>query len=281
MDGQQQNEEGASVIAKGKHVVPNGVAVEELDGGKKKLLKECPAKLQELLSAKNLVPVYDAMVDEIVNQPKTRSAFSKWHDMEIVSVLDKFRDQFADKAVKVALCKRESSGGTSRWLEFIDTDIVPTYVPQYDVNNFSDQVIKTIYTTLHFPNGVAVEKLSSWSSRKKLREEIPPKVQEMMEQKGLMDQYESLVNHIVEAHQGNFRKWNLEKIHEILHAYKPMFEPKGVSLFVSHKEEYVHHGQGGHLEIFRWLEFVDRDLQPNYYPQRGADSKKETKCCIQ
>lgn len=279
MDNQQQ-EEGATVIAKGKHIVPNGVAVEELDGGKKKLLKECPKKLQEMLLAKDLVTVYDAMVDEIVNQPKTRNAFGKWHDMEIVSVLDNFRDQFADKAVKVVLCTRESSAGTSRWLEFIDVDIVPTYVPQYDVNNLSEQVIKTVYTTLKFPNGVAIEKLGSWSSRKKLKEEIPPKVQEMMEQKGLMDQYDSLVNHIVDAHQGNFRKWNLEKIHEILHAYKPMFEPKGVSLFVAHKEEYIHHGQGGHMEVFRWLEFVDRNLQPNYYPQRGADSKKE-KCIIQ
>jgi len=109
-----QHEEGASEISKGKHIVPNGVAIEELDGGKKKLLKECPVKLQELLSAKNLVTVYDAMVDEIVNQPKTRNAFGKWHDMEIVSILDHFRDQFADKAVKIALCKRKSSAGTIR-----------------------------------------------------------------------------------------------------------------------------------------------------------------------
>jgi len=109
---QEAGEAGASVLAKGKHIVPNGVAVEELDGGKKKLLKECPAKLQELLSAKNLVPVYDAMVNEIVNQPKTRTELGKWHDMEIVSILDKFRDQFAEKSVKIALCKRQSSAGT-------------------------------------------------------------------------------------------------------------------------------------------------------------------------
>jgi len=153
-------------------------------------------------------------------------------------------------------------------------------VPQYYVNNLSDQVIKTVYTTLKFPNGVAVEKLSAWSSRKKLKDEIPPHVQEMMEQKGLMDEYEILVNHIVDAHNGDFRTWNLEKIKEILHAYKPMFEPKGVSVFVSHKEEFIHHGQGGHMEHFKWLEFVDRKMQPNYYPQRDAESKGE-KCSIQ
>lgn len=269
-----------TVIAKGKHVVPQGVAVEELDGGKKKLLKECPVQLLELLSAKDLVTTYNTMVDDIVNQSKTRNSFGKWEDMEIVSILDKYRDQFADQAVKVVLCKRKSSAGTSRWLEFIDTIAVPTYVPQYDVNNLSDQTIKTVFTTLRFPNGVAVESMGSWSSRKKLKEEIPPHVQEMMVRKGLMNEYETLVNHIVDAHKGDFRTWNLEKIFEIITAYKPMFEDKGVAIFVSHKEEYISHGQGGHMEIFRWLEFVDREVQPNYYPQRSADSKKE-KCCIQ
>ena len=33
------------------------------------------------------------------------------------------------------------------------------YAPQFDVSNFSGQVIKTVYKKLQFPNGVAVEEL--------------------------------------------------------------------------------------------------------------------------
>jgi len=40
---------GASLpIAKGNHVVPPGAAVEELDGGKKKLRGECPPELKRV-----------------------------------------------------------------------------------------------------------------------------------------------------------------------------------------------------------------------------------------
>jgi len=46
-----------TVVARGNHVVPKGVAVEELDGGKKKLADECPPELKELLERKNLLNV--------------------------------------------------------------------------------------------------------------------------------------------------------------------------------------------------------------------------------
>ena len=43
--------EGKEVV-NGNHAVPPGVAVEVLDGGKKKLSKECPEDLEKLLLKK-------------------------------------------------------------------------------------------------------------------------------------------------------------------------------------------------------------------------------------
>mmetsp|Transcript_10460 Transcript_10460/g.14816 ORF Transcript_10460/g.14816 Transcript_10460/m.14816 type:complete len:278 (+) Transcript_10460:33-866(+) len=271
------NAEGTEV-AGGKHVVPTGVAVEELDGGKKKLSKECPPDLKLLLQKKALVLTYDKMVDAIVSESNTRSVFGKWKDKEFVSIIDLFRDEFAEQGVKVALCKRTSSGGTVRWLEFIDVEVVGNYVPQYDVANLSGQVIKTCYTTLEFPKGVVVEELKEWGGRKKLQEKIPPHVQKFLEDKDLFDEYDALVQACVDEGVGaKMKNWKLDKLQEVKEAHAPKFEAKGVSIFVSHKEEYISHGQyGGHVEHFRWIEFVDREEQPNYFPQRTADAKEES-----
>ena len=274
-----ESQEGIA-IAKGNHVVPPGVGVEELDGGKKKSLKECPENVQSLLEKKGATNVYERMVQSIVDE-KTRSLFGKWRDQEIIIVIDKFRDEFAHHNIKICLCKRSSGSGTFRWLEFIPVDEVDNYVPQYDLSNLSGQVIKTVYTTIEFPNGVAVEELRRYGqARKKLHEKVPIYVEEMMKKKDLVEEYNALVDHIIEAGPGNWQKWNTEKVNEIAKAHTPKFEAKGVDLYISHKQEYVSHGQyGGHHEMFRWIEFVDREEQPNYEPQRGVDNKEE-KCSI-
>lgn len=65
-----------------------------------------------------------------------------------------------------------------------------------------------------------------------------------------------------------------------MEVYRPMFADKGVDVFVCHKQEYVSHGQhGGHMEYFRWIEFVDRAEQPSYAPQRDAEAKDEA-CAV-
>jgi hypothetical protein len=274
------DEEGTKV-AKGKHVVPKGVAVEELDGGKKKLSEECPPDLKDLLTSKGLIPVYDKMVAAIVDEGNTRSLFGKWKDLEFASIIDLFRDEFAEKAVKVSLCKRSSAMKTYRWIEFIDTEEVPDYIPQYDVVNTSGQVIKTMYTTLEFPYGVAVEELKQWKGRNTLKEKIPIYVEKMMTEKDLMVEYTDLVDACVSEGVGaRFKAWNIDKLKEIIKYHTPKFEKKGVALFVSHKQEYISHGKhGGHHEFFRWIEFVDREIQPNYHPQRDAETKDE-QCII-
>lgn len=207
----------------------------------------------------------------------THSLFNKF-----ISVLDLFRDEFTAKGVKVALCKRKSGKGTFRWLEFIDVEALSEpYVPQFDVENFSGQIIKTVYTKLEFPKGVVVEELKSWGGRKKLREKIPIHVERMLEEHDLLKEYDQMIDHVIESGVGsNTKMWNVEKLKAIMDEYKPMFANKGIDVFLSHKQEYVSHGPyGGHTEFFRWIEYVDRAVQPSYKPQRNAEEKDEP-CAI-
>jgi hypothetical protein len=281
--GTTDDNEGTEVI-EGNHVVPPGVAVEELKnyGGKEYLRDNCPEKVSQLLRSKGLFDVYDKFVQTIYDDKETCGGSGKWRDAQFISILDIFREEFAEKGVKVAFCKRKSSGGTYRWIEFIDIDQVgDSYVPQYDQSNLSGQIIKTCYTKLEFPNGVAVEELKQWRGSKKLKEKIPIYVEKMLTEHDLHSEYHQLIDHLIEAGRGERTKmWNIEKLKEVIDVYKPMFSAKGVDLFISHKQEYISHGQGGHVEFFRWIEFVDRTKQPNYSPQRDAETKKQDKCCI-
>lgn len=269
---------------KSGYTVPKGVAVEELKnyGGYKKLRDECPPAVQELLTAKGLFEVYEKFVGTIASEKSTRGPLGKWKDAQFISVLDRFQDDFIDKGVKVALCKRQSGKGTYRWLEFIDVEALESpYVPQFDVSNMSGQVIKTLYSKLEFPKGVAVEELKDWNGRKKLKETMPATLEQMLEKHDLMAEYNQMIDHVVESGVSTHMKnWDVEKLQLILEEYRPMFAAKNVDVFVSHKQEYVSHGQyGGHTEFFRWIEYVDRELQPSYKPQRNADAKDE-KCSI-
>jgi hypothetical protein len=277
--------EAGTEEAKGSHVVPKGVAVEELKnyGGQKDLRDKCPEDVQKMLTEKDLLDVYDKFVLSIASDRSTRGALGKWRDAQFISVLDQFRDDFTAKGVKVALCKRTSGCGTYRWLEFIDVEALDgIYVPQFDVANLSGQIIKTCYTKIEFPNGVAVEELKQWGGRKKLKEKIPIHVERMLEKHDLLKEYNQMIDHVIESGVGaNSKMWNIEKLKQIMDEYKPMFADKGVDIFVSQKQEWISYGQyGGHNEHFRWIEYVDRSVQPNYHPQRDAETKDEQGCAI-
>eukprot|EP00565_Helicotheca_tamesis_P000467 CAMPEP_0185723390 /NCGR_PEP_ID=MMETSP1171-20130828/252_1 /TAXON_ID=374046 /ORGANISM="Helicotheca tamensis, Strain CCMP826" /LENGTH=286 /DNA_ID=CAMNT_0028391089 /DNA_START=58 /DNA_END=918 /DNA_ORIENTATION=+ len=279
-------ETSGTEVAKGNHVVPKGVAVEELDGGKNKLSKECPDDLQALLEKNDAKSIYDKFVQSIVDESTTRDVFGNWKDMEFDSILDQFRPDFEEKNIKVALCKRKSGSGTYRWIEFIDTEEVDNYVPQFDVSNMSGQVIKTCYTKIEFPNGVAVEKLKRWGKASKVRDrlknECPIYVEKMMQEKDLVDEYNELIDALCNTDKTFWKmNWKVEELQPVVNEHKDKFEKKGVALFLSHKQEYISHGQhGGHWEYFRWIEFVDREKQPNYHPQRDAASKGEKGGCV-
>lgn len=266
-------------VASGSYIIPDGVAVEPLKNynGHKDLKNKCPDDVNKLLSKKGLFNVYDQFVQEIYDTKTTRGLWGKWKDEQFISILDQFKDEFADAGVKVVLCKRKSGNGSYRWLEFIDVDIMSNYVPQYDVSNFSGQIIKTCYTKLNFPNGVAVEQLKDWSGRKKLKEKIPIYVLKMMKSHDLTREYDQMIDHMINAGvSANWKTWKIENLKSVLEVYKPKFHAKGVDIFFCFKEEWISHGQyGGHMEYFRWIEYVDRSEQPNYYPQRCANVKKD------
>lgn len=277
-------EEEGVVVADGSYVVPKGVAVEELKNynGHRKLRDECPEAVNQMLSEKDLFDTYDKLVQALCDDKSTRGPLGKWKDAQVIGVLDLFRDEFAEKGVQVAFCKRKSGKGSYRWFEFIDIAATEgSYVPQYDLSNLSGQVIRTAHTQLKFPNGVAVEELKQWNGRRKLKESVPIYVERLLEKKNLKEEYDQMIDHVIEAGVGsNFKNWNLAKLRELMNVYKPKFADKGVDIYVCHKEEYVSHGQyGGHTENFRWIEFVDREEQPSYQPQRSADLKDET-CAI-
>ena len=77
-----------------------GTPVEELDGGKKKLADECPPLLEALLQNKGCKPVYNKLVQAIVEESNTRNVFGKWRDEEFVSILELFQEEFAEYGIK-------------------------------------------------------------------------------------------------------------------------------------------------------------------------------------
>lgn len=122
---------------------------------------------------------------------------------------------------------------------------------------------------------MAVEKLNQYSGRKKLQEKIPIFVEKMMMDHNLMTEYEMLVQDVVTSGWGKLG-WSADKVQPVLNEYRHKFEAKGVTLHLSLKKEYVSHGQyGGHVEVFRWIEFVDMKEQPNYHPQHNAEERKD------
>lgn len=257
-------------ITRGIYLVPDGVAVQELHGGKKNRLgEECPESVKDLLESKDSVPVYNKLIAALKKETENRNYFGFWKDAEFVAIIDLFRDEFAEKKIRVALCGRSSVANKYRWLEFVDIEIASDYIPEFDAVSTSGQEIKTVYTTLDFPYGVAVEELKSWKGRKKLKEKIPSYVEMMMIEKHLLTEYEQLVTACIKYGIGArmFKNWDIEKLRDVIEEFRPKFAAKGVGLFISYKEEYVSHGRhGGCNHCFRWIEFVDRDLQPNYMP---------------
>mmetsp|Transcript_44705 Transcript_44705/g.49890 ORF Transcript_44705/g.49890 Transcript_44705/m.49890 type:complete len:352 (-) Transcript_44705:121-1176(-) len=278
---------GSSQVIKDKYTVPKGVAVEMIKNfnGKKDLLKDCPSEVWDLLHSKSAFDIYDKFVQTIYDDKHTRNALGRWKDAEFVSKVDLFRDDFAEHGIKVALCIRNSKDFTSvRWLEFIDVEEVGNYVPQFDLGNMSGQYIRTAHTKLQFPNGVAVEELKQWGGRDKLKEKLPYEVEKLLKKHNLMDEYHELVSDFVKLACGgktSLKNWDIDKLKMLVDKYDETFGEKGIDLYVSHKQEYISHGaSGGHTEHYRWIEFVDRNEQPNYIPQRNAHEHDELACSI-
>lgn len=92
--------------------------------------------------------------------------------------------------------------------------------------------------------------------------------------------------------------WNQSHMREVVNVLGPKFESKGgkfirlhcsecdgisadflvlntkVSVFLSAKVETITEGEAQKDKLLLWMEFVDRQIQPNYMAQRGVDMKK-------
>lgn len=182
--------------------------------------------------------------------------------------------------MSVTLNKRESAGGTHRWLEFIDRTKMPDYVSMYDISNMGGTEVKTMFTTLHFPLGVYVEQLKNWNGRQELKDKIPPELAEFLQEKNARDDYDAMVDAVCATGAGFWKNFEAKKVLPIVQEYRPKFEAKGIKVFLSVKQEHHWNGVNQSIVYFRWLEFVDMAKQPNYQPQRDAEVKDEDKCVI-
>mmetsp|Transcript_20738 Transcript_20738/g.50964 ORF Transcript_20738/g.50964 Transcript_20738/m.50964 type:complete len:639 (+) Transcript_20738:59-1975(+) len=223
--GLEEGEETKAV--QGWLKVPEGVYVEGLNGVKK-LSGDCPAKVRDFLTRKGLSPTYDEFIEAIVKSKKTRNWASSWRTAEIQKILEEFQEQFLFKGVRAVLCKIIPDGGQPfRWFEFVDLSVAEGYVSQYDYANDGPAELELPTTTLKFPNGVAVEKLTD---HKSLMENIPETVSVMMEKKNCMDLYIALVEILCRGGEKKEDKtvgWSAKHMKEAVTVLTPKFESGG------------------------------------------------------
>lgn len=212
-------------VAGGRHFVPEGVAVEELNEFAK-VTDDCPEDVQELLTTKGLMTTYDEFIDALAKKKSTRGWVTNWKVSEISKIMQAFVEIFESKGVKMVLCKlKPNSGRSFRWFEYIDLAVAPVYVAQYDVSNYGDEELDTSKTTLTFPNGVAVEMLTD---RKTIVEDTPASVRAMMEKKDCFDLYVALIDVLCESGSIDLGKgFSENQVRSIARILAPKFAAKG------------------------------------------------------
>ena len=99
----------------------------------------------------------------------------------------------------------------------------------------------------------------------------------MMHQYGLMAAYKQLVDDCVAsggASKDDAKSLKTASVQALVEEHQKVFREKNIDLYVCKKTEYVGNLKfGGDYEYFRWIEFVDRSLQPNYVAQRDAAAR--------
>ena len=269
--------------------LPDGVAVDEVNFCQfhnflwPTFSKACPAAVQAMLTPKDIMHNYSAMVFALFCEDNTRNIFGQWKDDEILSIMDLFRHEFEHSGIHVALCMRSSSFGLrrARWIEFIDVEKAPQgYVSIYNVaSNTSGRRIKSFGNTLEFMPGVAVLELKQYKGRLKLGDMIPIYVDEMLTEKDVMMEYEMLVDNCIHAGvHAETEEWSIDQLQDIIKKYRTKFEAKGVAIFVNklavcYKQEVASVSRTRFYESIAWIEFVDCELRPNYTPRQRAEVK--------
>lgn len=229
-----ETDKKATEIGGGWYKVPReGVAAVQLRSAQK-MSSDCPADVDEFLNSLGVKPLYEDLIDAILSSKKTRNWADSWSTKEIRAIHSEFYDQFLSRGVKVVLCKlTPDAGKTLRWFEFVDINVAPAWVPQYDVAMDGGSEVDTFKTTLTFPKGVAVEAIMD---RKSIIEKTPGPVKELIEKKACMDLYRALIEVLCKcaavAHKDDLA-WSRRNIIDIADVLGPKFEAKGGELFPS------------------------------------------------
>lgn len=264
------DEEQGTRVANGQHIVPYGIAVEPFaDNFKAKIIKTTPVAVSELLQSKDLMAQYTKMVKKV-----SAGEGKIFSEVKLIQAVQQSQADFQEKGVTVAVCLLNSNMGNYRWfwLEFIDHGLFPsgTYKPKYDISDYQI-VLDGAYTIP--PQGVAVEKLSDWSSSELVRE-CPPDVKTLLESKLLTSDYDRLVKTLKTSKKTRSMTdaWKTTEVAKALLEYQRIFEARGVELAVCKKSI------SGSWELVKWLEFIDIELAPqHYYPKYNVDENYQSK----
>eukprot|EP00930_Biecheleria_cincta_P021523 TRINITY_DN15935_c0_g1_i1.p1 TRINITY_DN15935_c0_g1~~TRINITY_DN15935_c0_g1_i1.p1 ORF type:complete len:218 (+),score=38.10 TRINITY_DN15935_c0_g1_i1:69-722(+) len=121
----------------GSKVMPPGVYGEKLEGWKNPDYKNLiPMPLYNFLESKNAVSVYNAMLDEVLRNPKGVDFALK--SKEVAKLVQKYRPAFRAKAVNIFSCRYLQIDARMhiyhKWVEFTCMQASGVYVPAESYN---------------------------------------------------------------------------------------------------------------------------------------------------
>ncbi|CAB9511432.1 expressed unknown protein [Seminavis robusta] len=266
------------------HCPPRGVVAEPLHSGPCKRFQDsnCPREVFDLMNRKGAVTAYHDMMDEISADENTRDRLGVLKLKAIDTIVERFRPRFSKCGVKVVVCVADYRCNLYRWIEFVDSGAI-TYISPYNFKNTAGPKLKTALSTIKFQKGVAVEEFRQalFGKRGRLVKQTPKHVEIMIREKGLQEEYERLIQDCIHEGVGGFLgRWDIGKLREVIQHYRPLFQDKGVALFLCHTQEHVPSVEGGErIEYFRWMEFVDRNKLPHYRPEHNGEYRHEDPGC--
>lgn len=280
-------------------VFPDGVAVQELEAKEPRANKsgqtkeKVPIDVKTMLEKYGLAKEYNQLMHDV--KKKGTDEDKQWSLENIQGVLNSHKRPFAEKGIGIFLSFKDEfvpHGPTGRhweyyrWIEFVDHSILPNHTPpRYDKN--PSNFIQLYSYKLEFPNGVAVQELEAKEYRvskpgchRTTKEKVPIDVKTMLEKHDLVEQYKALMDDINTKGTDSNEEWSTKTIQGVVDAHKLVFANNGVRIVLSQKEIHLGHGRTGrHWEHYRWIEFVDHSVNPNYVPGRPRESDGNSGGC--
>lgn len=255
-------------VANGKHALLPGVYAVEFKARKK--IAAPPSNLTAMLKRRGASEEFEALINALVSSKNTATTLGRWLIKNVAAEVALRSPRFQSLGVKVYACERRSEMRRHAWIEFVDVDDAQIYVPQYDVTSLTSKCIEVPYFMIRFPRGVYIEQLKQRDPREQLRNETPEDVYRLLVDKILVREYADLVDACLATEYTLGARWNPAKLAPVVAEHRPNFVIKGVDLHLSYKVTSSQSNLHPSNRLHVWLEFIDRDLQPNYVPQRAV-----------